>query len=57
MALIDDKSVELIKSELELFQLPPTEKTIEQYVWQTYYPLTTLKMREGEPIEFEIVTG
>ena len=49
--------LEFIKSEIELFQLPPTEKTTEQYVWQNILSTYNFKNEGGEPIIFEIVTG
>lgn len=55
MALMDENTPEIIKSELEVFISQPTQTAIEQNVWKKYYPITTLD-RSG-PLEFKIVTN
>ena len=55
MALVDENTPEIIKSELEVFISQPTQTAIEQNVWKKYYPITTLD-RSG-PLEFKIVTN
>ncbi len=55
MSLLDDHSCECLKSELDLFRLPPTQTSIEDSFYVKYYPLTSLD-RSG-PIEFKIHAG
>ena len=45
-------SSECIKSELDLFSLPPTETSIESSQWIYYKPVTSLA--DDSPIEFVI---
>jgi len=52
MAFVHDDSCECIKSELDLFSVPPTQTSIENGSWVEYHPLSTLA--DGSPIEFEI---
>lgn len=55
MALIDPCSSECAKSELELFDLPPTQTSIEETRIEPFYPLTSL---DGNgPIEFRVNIG
>lgn len=55
MSLIDPNSCECLKSELELFQVPPTQVAIEKSYYVKYHPLTSLD--KGGPIEFRINAG
>jgi len=41
-----------MKSELDLFSIPPTQTSMEQGSWIEYHPLTAV--RDGGPMEFEI---
>jgi len=52
MAFINDQSCECLKSELDLFSVPPTQTSIENGNWIEYHPLTTVG--DGSPIEFDI---
>jgi len=52
MAFVHDLSCECLKSELDLFSVPPTQTSIENGSWVEYHPLSTLA--DGSPIEFEI---
>jgi len=52
MAFINDQSCECLKSELDLFSVPPTQTSIETGNWIEYHPLTTVG--DGSPIEFDI---
>ncbi len=52
---IDEDSCDCAKSELELFDIPPTQTSIEESRFEPKYPKTSLV--HGGPIEFEIVTG
>jgi len=55
MAFVHGDSCECIKSELDLFSVPPTQTSIENGSWVEYHPLSTLA--DGSPIEFEICGG
>jgi hypothetical protein len=55
MSLLDINSHECLKSELDLFQVPPTQTSIGDSYWVNYYPITSLD-RNG-PIEFTIKTS
>ena len=52
MAFLHTHSCECIKSELELFNLPPTQTTIESAQWVSYKPFSSLS--ETSPIEFVV---
>ena len=52
MALIHSQSCECVKSELDLFTVPPTQTSIEQGHWVEHHPLSTIT--DGGPIEFSI---
>lgn len=52
MALLHDRSCECLKSELDLFSIPPTKISIEQGQWVEYHPVATIT--DGGPIEFTI---
>jgi len=41
MAFISDQSCECLKSELDLFSVPPTQTSVESGNWIEYHPLTT----------------
>lgn len=55
MSLIDPNSCECLKSELELFQVPPTQVAIDKSYYVKYHSLTSLE--KGGPIEFRINAG
>lgn len=55
MSLINEDSCECAKAELELFEIPPTQTSIEESRFEFFYPLTSLD-RSG-PIEFKITTS
>ena len=52
MSLIHEDSKEVLKSELELFAVPPTQTSVEQTRFVKYYPTTSLD--RGGPITFTI---
>jgi len=52
MAFVHEQSCECLKSELDLFSVPPTQTSVENGNWIEYHPLTT--MGDDSPIEFEI---
>ena len=52
MSLLHERSCDCLKSELELFNVPPTQTSIESGFFSKYYPVTTLD--RGGPIEFKI---
>lgn len=52
MALIHRESLEVLKSELELFSIPPTQASIERTRYVEFQPTTTLD--RGGPVEFFI---
>ena len=52
MAFLHSHSCECIKSELELFDLPPTQTTIENSQWIYYKPFSSLS--DTAPIEFVV---
>src|SRR5215468_6828817 len=52
MAFIHQKSCECVKSELDLFSLPPTQTSIENGKWVQYKPVSSLT--DDSPIEFVI---
>lgn len=50
MALVHEDSLEILKSELELFSIPPTQASIEETRYVEYRPTTTLD--KSGPVEF-----
>ncbi len=52
MALLHNMSCECVKSELDLFSVPPTQTSIEHGQWVEHHPLATIT--ESGPIEFSI---
>ncbi|XP_054753804.1 uncharacterized protein F54H12.2-like [Lytechinus pictus] len=52
MAFVHNDSCECVKSELDLFSIPPTQTSIEQGQWIEYHPLA--QFSDGGPIEFHI---
>lgn len=52
MALVHQDSCECVKSELDLFQLPPTQTSIEAGTWVHYHPIAPLN--DGGCIEFVV---
>lgn len=52
MAFLHTQSCECLKSELLLFEIPPTQTTIEGSHWVQYKPISSLT--EDSPIEFVI---
>lgn len=52
MSLMDIESRECMKSELDLFDVPPTQTSIEHSYFVNYHPLTSLE--RGGPIEYLI---
>lgn len=53
MSLLDGFSCECIKSELDLFSIPPTQTSIEQTRYKEYYPISLTS--SNAPLEFHIV--
>jgi hypothetical protein len=52
MALIHEKSIECLKTELDLFQPPPTQTSLEKGVWHEIPPSSTLT--DDGPLEFHV---
>lgn len=52
MAFLHGSSCECIKSELNIFELPPTQTTIEGSQWVHYKPFSSLT--DSGPIEFVV---
>ena len=52
MALVHGLSCECVKSELDLFSVPPTQTSIEHGQWVEFHPLASIT--QGGPIEFSI---
>ena len=52
MALLHQQSCECVKSELDLFSVPPTQTSIEHGQWVEHHPLATIT--DHGPIEFSI---
>lgn len=50
MAFLHTHSCECVKSELDLFTLPPTQTSVESCYWADYKPIAS--MTEESPIEF-----
>ena len=55
MSLLDTDSCDCARSELELFEIPPTQTSIEESRYEQFYPLTSLD--RNTPIEFKIVAA
>src|SRR5215470_13219495 len=53
MAFIHPESCECVKSELDLFSVPPTQTSIESGTWVEYTPVSTIA--HGLPIEFVVL--
>ena len=53
MAFVHPQSCECVKSELDLFAVPPTQTSVETGTWVEYNPVSALA--HGLPIEFNIV--
>ena len=52
MAFIHDDSCECVTNNLDLFTVPPTQKSMENGKYVDYHPITTIG--DGSAIEFEI---
>ena len=52
MAFVHSQSCECVKSELDLFSVPPTQTSIEHGQWVEHHPLATIT--DSGPIEFSI---
>ena len=52
MAFAHEESCVCMKSELDLFSVPPTQTSVENGSWVEYHPITTLT--DSSPIEFDI---
>ena len=52
MAFVNSKSCICVKSELDLFTLPPTQTSIENGTMVQYHPIATIV--ENGPIKFNI---
>jgi hypothetical protein len=52
MAFVHEQSCECMKGELDLFEVPPTQTSIESGSWVEYHPLSTIT--DGAPIEFDV---
>ena len=52
MAFVHGQSCEGVKSELDLFAVPPTQTSIEHGGWIEHQPITSLD--SGGPIEFVV---
>ena len=52
MAFIHDDVCECIANSLDLFAIPPTQRSVEHGKYFDYHPVNMLA--EGSPIEFEI---
>ena len=55
MSLLDKESCECGRSELELFDLPGTQASIEETRYESYFPISSTD--RGGPIEFRIMLG
>ena len=51
MSIVHKLSEECMKSELDLFEVPPTQKNIESGQWVEYYPISSIG---SGPIEFNV---
>src|SRR6476469_11092012 len=56
MAFIHPQSCECLKSELDLFSVPPTQTSIESGAYVEYHPISAL-VGNASPIEFYISGG
>jgi hypothetical protein len=56
MSLIHKNSCECAKSELEIFDINPTQTQIEESFYVKYYPLTSVDKANG-PIEFKVIAS
>ena len=54
MAFVHDSSCECAKSELDLFNVPPTQTAVQSSQWVEHRPLTSLS--DSAPVEF-MITG
>ena len=52
MAFVHESSCECMKSELDLFSVPPTQTSIENGTWVEYHPISTIT--NGALIEFDV---
>ena len=52
MAFVHEQSCECLKSELDLFSVPPTQTIVENGNWIEYHPLSSVN--DDSPIEFQI---
>ena len=52
MAVVSPRSCLFVKSELNLFTVPPTQMSVEHYCTINYYPVS--KLTDNGPIEFNI---
>ena len=52
MAFVHPQSCECVKSELDLFSVPPTQTSIESGSWVEYNPISSIT--HGTPIEFVV---
>ena len=55
MAFVHPQSCECIKSELDIFAVPPTQTSIEHGQYVEYNPIAAIAL--GQPIEFNISGG
>lgn len=52
MAFLHEQSCECVKSELDLFAVPPTQTSVQEGQWIEYHPLSTIS--DSGPIEFAV---
>ena len=52
MAFVHPQSCECMKSELDIFTVPPTQTSIETGNWVEYNPIASIA--DGSPIEFTV---
>lgn len=55
MSIIDEFSCECLKSELDLFSVPPTQTAIEQTKFKEFYPIS--QTHSTAPLEFHITSA
>ena len=55
MAFVHQQSCECLKSELDLFTVPPTQTSIESGTYVEYNPISTIN--DDTPIEFVVSGG
>jgi len=53
MAFVSDFACECVKTELDIFAVPPTQTSIQQAEWVEYQPLTNIL--GSAPIEFGVI--